>query len=426
VRIVQTGMPAAARAGGARETLSPAAIAVAVYTFLAVGRLSEMVPSLRLALLVGGMAMLSALMLPRVAGQAPFRTPEARAVLGLFFLSVASIPLSVWPGGAFSFVLNVYSKVVIFFFLLIYCVRSARQAAQVMWGFLIGILAVEMTLLLFGTQTEERWMATEAYDPNDIAFVMVSGLPLAIFRIATRGAARYLAAIIALLAILIIILTRSRGGFVAFLAVGAMLLWWIPSRRPLLRMGLLLAVVVLFGFVVSQAYWNRMATIWGGGGPVVDHTTEFDAEGLSGARWHLWTTGLELMMARPLLGVGAGMFANAEGAAGGRYNTAHNAFIEVGAELGVVGLGLFAFLLWRALQNCRALIRLARRDPQFEPYWWMANGLLISLCGSIVAALALSQGYSPVLYFLVGMSVALKRLATMSQGGQPAGGRVRR
>jgi len=113
------------------------------------------------------------------------------------------------------------------------------------------------------------------------------------------------------------------------------------------------------------------------------------------------------MVTHPLLGVGAGMFHNAEEL----WTAPHNSFLQVGAELGLVGLGIFGFLLYRGVKNCRTVIRLAHNDPRRVPYSSLAGGLEIALYGYVIAGFSLSHGYSYLLYFLLGMSVALRRLA---------------
>src|SRR3989442_13656065 len=88
----------------------------------------------------------------------------------------------------------------------------------------------------------------------------------------------------------------------------------------------------------------------------------------------VWKRGIGYMLGRPLLGVGAQAFGVAEGTLapeavereeygkGFKWSTAHNAFVEIGAEIGVLGLLLFGALL---VGGFRGLAR-ARRGPQRE------------------------------------------------------------
>src|SRR5262249_22575994 len=140
----------------------------------------------------------------------------------------------------------------------------------------------------------------------------------------------------------------------------------------------------------------------------------YDAAGLWGARWGVWQTALRLMLENAVIGVGAGGYETAEGLSHGvrgKWSAAHNAFLQIGAELGLVGLGLFIFLVYRALKNCRL--------PQHGPpdTGWLARSVELSLFGCIVVGFTLSQAYSNILYILIAISVVLARLA--SEPAQP-------
>jgi O-antigen ligase len=394
-----------------REGVSLAATVLAIYTFLLIGRLPDAFPSLRLALITAGITSVLALTLPRSKGQGLLQSSEVRAALGLLALAVMVTPFSVWPGGSFKHVIDVQAKLILFFLLLIHCVRSLREANRVMWGFFGAVLFNEVGSLFLGV--EERVRVLAFYDKNDIAFVMVCAIPLTAFLfVKGRGVVKYLSGTITMLAAVTIVHTGSRGGFIGLILTAAILFIRTPSRRPLVRAVFLLVCIILFAIFTPESYWNRIATIWGGG-EGEDALSDYDKEGIVAARWTLWMTGVRLMLENPVFGVGSGLFMTAEGMShGGKggWMTAHNSFLQIGAELGLLGLALFIFLLTKAIKNCRMVIHRARDDAQIEQYLWLAHGLEISLYAFIIAGFSLSQGYSNLLYFLLGMSVVLKRL----------------
>jgi O-antigen ligase len=393
--------------------VSPAAIALAIYTLVIIGRIPDFFPSLRLALLTVVPTLALALLLPRSKGPGLLQSSEVRAVITLFVFAALTMPFSVWPGGSFGHIIDVYSKLVLFFLLLVHCIRSLSEARSIIWGVLGATFVLEISALLSGPQG--RVYITGTYDSNDLASVMACTIPLAAFlSMEYRGVARYLARTTAILAVFIIISTESRGGFITLAVIGMILLFRIPSRSLLLRAAFILASLLLLGAIASDSYWQRMATIWGGSVPE-GALTDYDRGGIYEARWTLWMAGLQLILENPVMGVGAGTYDVAEGLShdgAGKWSTAHNSFIQIGAELGLLGLTLFIFLLYRAIRNCRMLIGRARRDSRLHSHLWLANGLEISLYGYIIAGFSLSHGYSYMLYFLLGMSVALKHLTT--------------
>jgi O-antigen ligase len=141
---------------------------------------------------------------------------------------------------------------------------------------------------------------------------------------------------------------------------------------------------------------------------------DYDSGGLTEARWNVWMTGLRIMLENPLFGVGAANFEIAEGmthGGTGKWDAAHNSFIQVGAELGVGGLALFLFLLYRGVKNSRIIASLSRRDARLRSCLGLAPGIEVSLYGYIVMGTTLSHGYSYIAYVFLGLSVAMLRLA---------------
>jgi O-antigen ligase len=215
------------------------------------------------------------------------------------------------------------------------------------------------------------------------------------------------------LCLVTIIMTKSRGGFVTLLVVALILIAKLPSRQAALKIGIVAGGVLLFALFAPQSYWDRIATTWGGGSEAAQQD-EYLGEGLT-PRWELWKTGVRIMLENPLLGVGAGNFGIAEGAThggltfgSGKWTAAHNSFTQIGAELGVVGLALFLYLLYRALRNCRIVIRVATRTPELRYHLYLAQGLEASLYGFIVGGIALNFAFADLLYFLIAVTVLLK------------------
>jgi O-antigen ligase len=392
----------------------PAAVAtLAVYIFVVIGRVSDEFPSVHLALVTAGLTAALALLGANGGLRDLFRLPESRAMLALFVLAMVAIPFSIWQGGSFAFVTRGYVTVVFLFFMVVHCVRSARAVQALFLGVLAAMVFLEISLMLWGTG--DRPKVTATYDSNDIAFVMVCGFPFgAMWFLRGRGMGRYLAGLISALAVVTVLLTRSRGGLIGLCAVIGLLLLTASSRRRLGAVAVVLACVLLLGILSPKEYWNRMATIWGGGERSAAVSAEYDASGVWGARWPLWVTALRLMLEHPVIGVGPGAYDVAEGRSHGgkgKWSTAHNAFLQIGAELGIPGLALFLFLLYRGVKNCRRVIRLARQRPELAKEAWLARSVELSLYGFIVVAFGLSQAYSSIPYLLVATSAVLARLA---------------
>jgi hypothetical protein len=71
--------------------------------------------------------------------------------------------------------------------------------------------------------------------------------------------------------------------------------------------------------------------------------------------------GLKIMAENPIFVVGINGFTIAEGLShkdvGGKWSTAHNSFIQIGAELGVMGLFLFCYIIWTSLKGIKKVLK---------------------------------------------------------------------
>lgn len=404
---------------------TPAVLVLATYTFLLLSRLPELFPFLqpfRPILIMGVASIVLVAALPSSRLTLIFAAPEARAMLALFALAVAGIPTSVWPGGTFYFVIFGFSKTVLFFFLVLHAVRGLAELRYLVWAFVGAHAALEVGVLFLNVR--ERASVTGTYDPNDLAFVMVCALPMAVMLLVVeRGWRRYLMAPVVVAGLLSIIMTKSRGGFVSLVVVGAIVLAKLPLRNPLIPVGVAVGGILVFSLFAPQSYWDRMATIgWGGGENTGEHTRElgqagpgiddkYESSGLS-VRWKVWMTGIQIILANPFLGVGANSFSIAEGGQTfdgiGIWKAAHNSFIQLAAELGIPALVLFLYLLYRAIANYRRVIRIARDVPELRYHLWTAHGLEAGMYGYIVGGAALNHAYTFILYYLLAMSLVVK------------------
>ena len=100
-------------------------------------------------------------------------------------------------------------------------------------------------------------------------------------------------------------------------------------------------------------------------------------------RWELARTSFRMLAADPMFGVGIGRYYSRSGEFSSPrlltifppaiHENAHNNFLQILAELGVVGLGA---VIWLMIVAARACGRLVRADPRDPLRWGIAIGLL--------------------------------------------------
>jgi O-antigen ligase len=288
-----------------------------------------------------------------------------------------------------------------------------RRLAQthVAFGALVAVISIGSVLTSRSTQVEyESWGTEETVtrttgfvqDPNEFASaqLFVFSVALALTGTATTGAARLVYGAATAAAAGAIVGSVSRGGLIAFFVVLG--LWIVAGRRA-----------VLWGALVGTAIGGLYVA--GVFDLVLHRATSYGPD----PRLLIWDVGLKLWSDHFAVGVGIGGFPDAFFAnqfrsglvihSIGRPIVAHNIFLSVAAETGLVGLilwiGLAAVVFW-------ALFR-AARWPFNRDVRSLARGYMFGLAGFFVSALFLSAEVDKWLWLTIGLSVVLTRLTML-------------
>lgn len=406
-----------------------AAVLVVALNF---GRVHEFVPAfdrLPVGMILLPLAALVVLLSPGAGARlrAVFATPQGRSLVLLLVVAAVSVPFSIVKSTALDALWQWARAQVLPLILLAASVRRVDDLVPVARslagcaGF-VGAMTAKDALRAGGAGpiVEGRFAATAMFDANDIALLCVVGLPFALWLV-TNGRDRWwdralgLAGIMGALAG--VLFSGSRGGF---LALGAVVLSQalLFGRYMPVRWRLLFAAIVAAGLLFPPSgFWNRMGSImnWG---------EDYNVTSSDG-RLAVWTRGLSYFARSPLTGVGFAQFPNAEGYIYGReagpvvvWRAAHNSFVQVLAELGVLGfaawLGMFVPTIWLAW-------RLRRRTggSRAPPLVTFGEALTIALLGYATGGFFLSAAYLPVATVQVGVGVAWTALVRAEQRAAP-------
>jgi len=258
------------------------------------------------------------------------------------------------PAGAFDSGLKLGRAVegMLMFGIGLACMRDARDVTRVLTALLVGGLlfaTINFTAFALEPLTSDNtirragmtWFANEhgwaIADPNEAGIALV--LLWVVLTAVQLQRPRWYGWVMLGLTLVLLLLTQSRSGSLAWLAFVA-LTWKRLPRRALVIGALAVAVIAPF---VATVWWERMArTLSGERGSFEVYTSLVRVFG--------WFTAGRMFLDHPLVGVGyLGFrhFSDRYNALGLVLGTCENMYLEVATGMGIVGLLVFVLALWR-------------------------------------------------------------------------------
>jgi putative inorganic carbon (hco3(-)) transporter len=249
-------------------------------------------------------------------------------------------------------------------------------------------------------------------EKNRYAQVLLVLLPLAMWagRYEARRALRVAALGCGALALCGIVMTYSRGGFVALVVlVIAMLATGLMRARHMIALTVVFAALVT---VVMPHYVARLQTLQAADGAVTQSGGEADGALRGRATENL--AALHAFGDHPILGVGPGEFFARESTAyanaldlrflGGR-RRAHSLYLEMAADTGVAGLALFLAIAATTMAGLWRLSRFWDGRRRFAESA-LARAFVLSLVAYLTSGLFLQLAYQRYFWLLIAVANA--------------------
>jgi len=299
-----------------------------------------------------------------------------------------------------------YFSLLLYYFLIILLPNKSDDTMHLK-AFVIGILLSTSIMILFLPEmlyfNDPDRASGGGLDPNDFASLIAIALPLAIMWLQLEETIwkKFIPALFIPIGLLGISYTGSRTGTVALLPFGFFALSLVFNKK---KSVMSLAAIVLVGvgltLILKKAPESYFARVRQSG---IESSDEI------GGRLPVWTTGLNMFLNNPLSGVGTGNFMNSfhrYTKTFGRDAVAHNSFISVAGELGIIGLLLFAYIIVAHLKILYNFIKQPLNDQRSTI---ISKGLLFALLAYIIASMGISLEYKKVLPLLIGSTILLTR-----------------
>ena len=336
-------------------------------------------------------------------------------------LMVPSSLLGLWPGGSIRMVVEAWSRSLLLYLVILLLVKSLRSLRLAALSICLACTVIVILSRTRGFEyTAESRMAISVStlsNPNDLATILLICLPFCLwvaFGVNRRMMTRVLACITTIGSIVVIFRTGSRSGLLVMIAVGLLYMALLRGRALFLLVAAGTIATVLAAQFLPEEILRRYQTLLDKNVEEVEGSRAVAfAVGSSEGRWFLIKRAAKLSWEHPLLGVGPGMFADADAAEAralgmrAAWRQPHNSYLQVSAECGIpAGLLYLALVIWTLRVVYRARKR-ALRTPALGHLVEPANCLLGSTMAYAVSALFAGIAYLPYFPALIGMVAGL-------------------
>lgn len=206
------------------------------------------------------------------------------------------------------------------------------------------------------------------------------------------------------------IVTFSRGGLLGLLGALTVLLWKLGRRHRLLVFVLAISLALALIVFMPGAMVERLASIF-------NPATDEHAGGSVISRRALLVRSLQMMLHHPLLGLGLGNFHTVSI----REQVTHNAYTQVGAEMGVPAMLLYIMFILAAFKRVSGIEKETLWEQHHSRFYYLSVGLQASIVGYMISSFFLSVAYQHYLYYLIGYAICLHRIYVTSGRAVTAG-----
>ncbi len=361
----------------------------------------------------------------------PFFRPDLRAFLMILLALLMSISLAlsaVVDENVTRYYLE-FIKIIVVALFTIGQVDSKQRLRMLLWtialslgfyGFKGGLFG-----LLSGGAVILRGPGGMLEDNNDFALALVMNIPLLFYlgRSEKRKEIRTFCDITIMLSMITILLTHSRGGFLAM--VGALLvIAWRSGRLTQAIFALLVLTLCFFAFAPQH---------------VIDRIMSIGIEGADSsvqARFNSWTIALRMVADNPWFGVGLrnfqeNFFTYGEDLIDPRArfaHVAHNSYLQIWAEGGTIAFLVYLSLLSSVFVSCWRIRRAVQQRSDMAWAFDYARMMEATTVGFMIGAMFLNRGHFDLIYHWLGLVTCLVlvvnaqlRVIPVAEGKKAAG-----
>jgi putative inorganic carbon (hco3(-)) transporter len=345
-------------------------------------------------------------------GNLTARPREVNLLLLLCLAGLLSIPTAINPKEAWDTFNDAFIKAVLMFIVMINVVRTrGRLGGLLFLAIAVGVYLSVGALADYhsGNLTVEGYRVSGSIggmfgNPNDMALHLATVFPLTVALMFTTRKVIFKLLYVACGALTVagIVVTFSRGGFLALAGALGVICWKIGRKN---RMAVMLSMILFTGAFLVLApgsYGERL-------GSIVDHSR--DSFGSASMRQQVLVRSIIVAAKHPLFGVGMGNFHTVSI----QELVSHNAYTQVAAEMGFAAMIIYIMFILTPFNRLRQIERETFDTRVGSRFYYMSVGLQASIVAYMIGSFFASVAYLWYIYYLVGYSICLRRMYQMDE-----------
>jgi O-antigen ligase len=334
----------------------------------------------------------------------------------------AGVPFSLWRGGSFEVLIQVWLKTLLIFFLLTQTLVTVKRIQALLWAIILSELVVTSFSIIESSRVV--WVGGRMLGVNMgilgwnfLGIAVAITIPYVAAMLVSRRTllSTSVLAAASLSMLWMLVLTASRGGLLSVLVSAALTFLLVlrgRSRGRLAGIGII-AILLVAVSLAPEVFWQRLGTIWDS---PETYTNAVQASAQESTQDHLAVLdrSIEYTLEHPIFGLGLGNFEVASGLQLGQPSAwmgTHNTFTQVSSEAGVPALLLFVGLLVSAVHNVGRICRASTTNQGDPDLCLLARATLASLLSFVFGAFFVHLAYEYYLFYPVAMAVGIHSIA---------------
>lgn len=282
-------------------------------------------------------------------------------------------------------------------------INSKERLIQLVWviAMSIGFFGVKGGVFALATGFNYKVSGPDGSfisENNTIALALLMVIPLMyfLFAIEKRRLVKMALAGAILLTFFSVVASYSRGAFLGMAVMTFFL--WLGTKRKLMTMGLILAIVVAGIPFIPDKWFDRMNTI-----------ETYDQDESAMGRINAWKFAVNLANDRPIVGGGYRAFSPEAfyiyAPEPDRYHDAHSIYFEILGEQGYIGLLLFLAIWALVFLEARKVKKMAKGHEELQWAVTLVTMVQVGLIAYMTSGAFLGLGYFDLPYHFMSLVV---------------------